>query len=79
MARVLQLAVDNFRKHMQDNAVPLCFSKKEFKSWKLHETELHTQPVHGFVCRDCTSSYQSKMTAAGRCFNSMIPLEKIID
>jgi uncharacterized protein YlaI len=79
MAKALQLAVSNFREHMRNREYPVCFTLDEFQAWKIHEAELNTQPTRMFVCRDCTSEYQKKMSAEGRCFNASIPLAKIVD
>jgi len=79
MAKVLQVAVSNFIDHMKDREFPACFTENEFADWMVHEEEMKTVPIRRFVCRDCTSSYQSKMIAEGRCFNAIVPLIKIID
>jgi hypothetical protein len=79
MAKELQLAVGNYREHMETREYPLCFTSKEFKAWKVLENELHTQPIRAFVCRDCNPQYQARMAASHRCVNSSIDLSKIVD
>lgn len=79
MAKILQKAVGSFIDHMERNKIPACFDKHEYKAWLKHELESPTKPIRGFVCRDCTSSYQKEMRIQGRCFNPIIPLQKIVD
>lgn len=79
MAKALQEALVNFKTHMKEHEKPSCFSQEEFVAWKVHEDLIPTHPVRGFVCRDCTRSYQAEMAGAGRCFNSTIELDVITD
>jgi len=79
MAKELQKAIGNFLTGMQEREFPGCFTEKEFKSWSKHEQEIHTQPIRGFVCRDCTPLHQKRMAAENRCLNPNINLEKIAD
>lgn len=84
MAKALQLAIKNFKEHMQDresqgHAYPACFTRDEFRAWKLHEEEMPTLPIRSFTCRDCVKSYQIQMTSEGRCCNATIDLDKITD
>ena len=79
MAKALQLAIANFREHMRDREYPACFTKEEFRAWKLHEEEIPTLPIRGFTCRDCSKVYQLEMSTQGRCPNSTIDIDKITD
>jgi hypothetical protein len=79
MAKVLQDAIRNFSEHMQARDHPACFTEKEYIAWKKHEIDMPTVPIRGFVCRDCSPEYQRRMTLEGRCVNSSIQLEKIVD
>lgn len=74
----LTVAVKNFRQAMRDVKVPPCFnSEVEYLFWVEGEKEAQTQPVRKFFCRDCTTEYQKKMIAEGRCLNAEIDLQKI--
>jgi len=79
VARELQLALKNYREHMEEREFPACFTEEEFSAWKLHEAEIPTQPIRRFACRDCTRVYQKEMTIQGRCPNSSINIEKVVD
>jgi len=79
MSKILQNAVDNFIDHMQGRDVPACFTEKEFRSWLVHESEIKTQPLRGFICRDCSVVYADQMRKEGRCFQKGIMIEKVFD
>jgi hypothetical protein len=79
MAKILQIALQNYTLHMKGREFPKCFTEREFKAWSKHEAEIHTQPIRGFACRDCTVQYQKEMSLRGLCVNSRINLLKIAD
>jgi hypothetical protein len=80
MAKALQIAVRNFIEYMDRHEKPACFStEKEYTEWLALERECRTQPIRGFVCRDCTPSHQARMVKEGRCFNSTVDITKVSD
>ncbi len=72
--KILQEAVKTYQESIQGK--PSCFSDKEWKTWLMHEEIAHTEPRR-FPCRDCTSEYQKRMEAVGRCLIPGIPVQKV--
>lgn len=79
MAKVLQQALQNYKRGMRKRDYPACTTEKEFHYWTLLEAESRTQPIRRFYCRDCSVAYKEQMVAAGRCYQSDVNIEKIID
>lgn len=78
MPKQLDVAIDNYNKHMEDHDYPACFdTEKDFVVWCQLEHMAPTKVCRKLVCRDCCPEYQKKMTRAGRCFNSEVDLSKI--
>lgn len=74
----LNVAIQNFQVAMRDVKIPPCFdTESDYQFWLQGEKELPTQPIRGFICRDCTSNYQKKMIVEGRCFNASVNIQKI--
>jgi len=78
MAKILQKSLIEYKVHMQERNHPSCTTEKEFKAWKVLESELHTQPIREFFCRDCSVEYQSKMIKEGKCALS-VSVANILD
>lgn len=79
MAKALQVALKNYREHMQDRKRPACFPEEDWAAWTIHEAEIPTLPIRRFACRDCTHVYQKEMRIQGRCANPFVDLTKIVD
>lgn len=79
MAKALQQAIQNYSIHMEGREYPACFTKEEFRAWKIHEKELPTQPIREWACRDCTPEYQKRMAYKGLCVNKDIDIRKVAD
>lgn len=73
--KILQKAIEEFFEDTKGKK-PLCFEKKNYKTWLKHEEIAHTEP-RKFPCRDCTSKYQGEMRDKGMCHIPLIPVVKI--
>ena len=79
MSKPLDIAIKNYKKHMEDRDYPACFgSVKDFDMWCLQESFANTKVCRKLVCRDCCSAHQRKMGVEGRCFNREVDLTKIV-
>lgn len=76
--KVLQQAIREYQLNMSNMAFPPCFqNKSKYIEWRDIEAIAHTEPRE-FVCRDCSSSYQSKMVKEDRCLIPSIPVKQIV-